>query len=373
MNTACANKYPQVLADSRSLIRTLEHRLVPRNSILVTVDIVSMYPNVDTELAIDACCHTVDRPQAPMVQDMLDFVLKNSYVRRGNSIYKQASGLAMGTACAPPVANIHIARNLEDAIRTSHPHLWPEIYHRFIDDGFFIWTGTQEDLDAFIHLLDSTLVNIRITTHQHRHKVPYLDAWIIKDMAGDGDMVPLYFETFQKPHNQYLYIPYFSFHRPHVFRAWVKTELLRYAVNSTREIDFLHISGLFHKRLIDRGYPENILLPIFTSVQHSDRVNALQPIAHVDSEHFRNTATPATAPVAASTTTINTTPAATPAAVFITPYGTLEKCMNLNTVINSVYEKYSHMPELHSILGDRIVVAYHNSPSLGKLIVKATN
>ena len=47
--------------------------------------------------------------------------------------------------------------------------------------------------------------------------------------------------------------------------------------------------------------------------------------------------------------------------------------MNLGRVINSIYQRYQHVPELVELFGDRIVVAYSNPPSLSRLLVKAAH
>lgn len=357
LNNACGAQYPYVLPDSKTHIRNLEGQYVPRDSILVSFDIESMYPNIDNAAAILACCLTVKQTQRGMLQEMCEFVMYNSYISRNGVIRKQINGAAMGTPCAPPFANIYIARDLEDSIKASHPHLWPDIYHRLIDDGFFVWCGSEHDLDTFVHLLGNTLPNIKIKVQRNKNRLAFLDLWIVKDMSVDGDLVPICFETYQKPHNKYLYIPYFSHHRPHIFKAWVKAELLRYAVNSTHEEDFLIMKELFLQRLLDRGYPSSLLQPIFDIARHSDRTHSLHNTHDAqDNTYIQH----------------NTTSHAPPRGpVFTTQYGKAEKSMNLGVIINGVYEKYKHDPTLHDIFGDRIIIAYKNSASLGKLLVKA--
>jgi hypothetical protein len=72
---------------------------------------------------------------------------------------------------------------------------------------------------------------------------------------------------YQKPHHQYMYIPYHSFHRRGVFKGFIKAELQRYAVANTLPADFLHMKSLFLQRLLDRGYPLHHLNRWFAEVR----------------------------------------------------------------------------------------------------------
>jgi len=93
-------------------------------------------------------------------------------------------------------------------------------------------------------------------------------------------MVPIMFSTYQKPHNKYLYIPFQSHHRSHVFRAFVRGELIRYAVTNTLSADFLKVAAVFKQRLLARGYPNSFLQPIFDTITHADRQYYLQQQQH---------------------------------------------------------------------------------------------
>jgi len=46
LNDVCSKKFPHVLPDSRSMIRQLDGQLVSMDSILVTYDVVDMYPSI---------------------------------------------------------------------------------------------------------------------------------------------------------------------------------------------------------------------------------------------------------------------------------------------------------------------------------------
>ncbi len=89
--------------------------------------------------------------------------------------------------------------------------------------------------------------------------------------AGGYFCQSLVVQTYQKPHDRYLYIHIVSFHRPHIFAAFIRAELLQYAVTNTIASNFAAVAALFWQRLVDRGYAAAQLRPIFARVQHAMR------------------------------------------------------------------------------------------------------
>ena len=70
----------------------------------------------------------------------------------------------------------------------------------------------------------------------------------------------------QKALNKYLYISPRSCHPRHVIEGFVRTELIRYARNSSTELDFDKICHAFSKRLRERGFHPTFLKHLFASV-----------------------------------------------------------------------------------------------------------
>ena len=81
----------------------------------------------------------------------------------------------------------------------------------------------------------------------------------------------------QKPLSAFLYIPAFSDHAGHIFRAWIRGELIRYAKRSSAFAAFDAVRRTFILRLTARGYTAAFLQPIFDDVSFSDRWRYLTP------------------------------------------------------------------------------------------------
>ena len=89
----------------------------------------------------------------------------------------------MGTKCAPTYANIfmgvfeekHIYPKLQNKIR---------IFLRYIDDIFFIWKGTEDDLKQFLNDINLVHPTIKFDYHTSKTAVNFLDLTIYKDING---------------------------------------------------------------------------------------------------------------------------------------------------------------------------------------------
>ena len=80
-------------------------------NILVTGDVVDLYPSVPHQAGLEALREAVDKrktrkvPTSKLVK-MAEFVLKNNYFQFLEKVFQQISGTAIGTKFAPPYACI---------------------------------------------------------------------------------------------------------------------------------------------------------------------------------------------------------------------------------------------------------------------------
>ena len=126
---------------------------IPDNAILVTADVVGLYPSIPHNVGLRALKEALDKreqkkiPTEDLVQ-MADSVLKNNFFEFNNQIKQQISGTAIGTKCAPTYACIFMDKVETEFLETQRdkPFWWV----RYIDDIFFIWTHGQEKLKVFL-------------------------------------------------------------------------------------------------------------------------------------------------------------------------------------------------------------------------------
>ena len=143
---------------------------IPDNSYLVSVDVRSLYtsiPNSEGIKAVKAYLENFSRKTVAtkVVTTFLLLILTLSNFVFNCKNYLQIKSCAMGTTCAPAYTNIfmdHFERK----------YIYPFLeglslsYLRFIDDILFIWTGSKQQLIAFLNDLNtkhnSIMFNITI-------------------------------------------------------------------------------------------------------------------------------------------------------------------------------------------------------------------
>ena len=124
-------------------IEELNQKPLPANSILVTMDVSSLYTNIDHQEGAEACFLKLEERKnksisSHMLKSLILLVLRSTAFRFGNSIYKQVMGTSMGTPMAPNYANIFMAKFETDLIRSFHEKTGnkPLVWFRYIDDIF---------------------------------------------------------------------------------------------------------------------------------------------------------------------------------------------------------------------------------------------
>ena len=116
------------------------------NSLLVTIDVVSLYTNIphrDGILATKAALETrtTKEPKTWVLLRLLHFILTKTAFKFNNKFYEQISGTTMGTKCAPSYAIIFLGKLEKDFLLTSD--LRPILWWRYIDDIFMIQSSRK--------------------------------------------------------------------------------------------------------------------------------------------------------------------------------------------------------------------------------------
>ena len=128
------------IKDSGDFIKKINNLdLIPENAILVTADVVGLYPSIPHEVGLRALREALNKRDEKIIPTeellkMAEFVLKNNYFEFGNKIKQQISGTAIGTKFAPPYAYIFMS-DVETKFLESQ-HLQPLVWLRYIDDIF---------------------------------------------------------------------------------------------------------------------------------------------------------------------------------------------------------------------------------------------
>ena len=141
---------------------------LPANSLLVTLDVSSLYTNIPHNEGINACDHflrkrSISNNSIPSgtICDLIRMILTTNNFIFSDQHYLQIHGTAMGTKMAPSFANLFLGRFETNALNNA-PYK-PHTRLRYIDDIFVIWTDGLHKLKIFIDYLN--------TRHSSYHQI----------------------------------------------------------------------------------------------------------------------------------------------------------------------------------------------------------
>ena len=109
-----AKSFPSYIKDTKEFIKYIESTKLPKDCILCTLDVSSLYTNIPTEDGIYAALQAIENwenkdtlcPQTSWLKKLLELILYKNVFRFNDKFYIQKQGLAMGTKMAPAYANI---------------------------------------------------------------------------------------------------------------------------------------------------------------------------------------------------------------------------------------------------------------------------
>ncbi len=225
------------IKDTKHFLQKLEAMKrsgIPKESILVTMDVASLYTNIDHDEGADACfqkleCRRNKEVSSGMLKSLILLVLKCNAFRFGSAIYEQVMGTCMGTPMAPNYANLFMDKFESDVLQSFREKtgLGPLVWFRYIDDIFFIWTHGEDSLEEFIEHNQNFSTNhkmksdIGFTVNKSRNKVEFLDVRVTFENG------ILKTNLYSKPTDAFLYLNTTSSHPKHVIKNIPKGQFIR--------------------------------------------------------------------------------------------------------------------------------------------------
>jgi hypothetical protein len=276
------NHVHNLVSSTDAFIRNIDKATVPPDCVFITMDIESLYTNINSELGIKYITYFLSDPEVLQEATLIDaliesirLILTNNMFRYGDSLFLQIKGTAMGTPMAPPYANIFVFMIERDIINTFFDKTLIRIYYRYLDDLFLVCKNDAEIQHLFLTTLDNLAQQGITYTRQISHEsAVFLDIEIYKGKRF-YDCNQLDIRLYQKPMNLFLYIPFNSFHISSIKRNMIVNELRRYIKCCSLRSEYIGYKRKFYTRLRARGYPGHYLIPLFNSVKYSDRSSFL--------------------------------------------------------------------------------------------------
>ena len=143
------------------IIDKLNGEGIQDNDLLVSFDIINMFPSIDNETGIkivrNKLCQSAHNFDIPVecIIDALEICRRRNCSTFRGQYWLQENGTAMGPKNSCSYANI-VAENIDVQVLAAC-NVYPELrcWYRFRDDTFVLWRGTVERLQAFFHLLNT--------------------------------------------------------------------------------------------------------------------------------------------------------------------------------------------------------------------------
>ena len=171
-----AKSYKRETSDFFEILKELSS--VTQNSLLVTTDVVGLYPGIRHQEKLEALSIKLAQREEIMIptKDLLEmswFVLKNNHFEFHSMIKQQVSGTAIGTKLGPLYVCIFMDR--VETLFLEKEALETLVY---IDDMFFVWTHGEDKLDRFLEHLNSFYPNLKFTSECFRVEINFLDVTV---------------------------------------------------------------------------------------------------------------------------------------------------------------------------------------------------
>ncbi|GAA6073383.1 uncharacterized protein LOC105358296 isoform X1 [Tachysurus ichikawai] len=260
-------RHPSYIKDTYDFVQKVKGLEIPENAILFTMDIDSLYTNIDTRDGIRAVKNIfqkypdISRPDKELIQLLTINLNRNDFEFNGE-FFLQIKGTAMGKKFAPAYANIFMAEWEASALARCSKQ--PLHYFRYLDDIWGIWTHSEEEFNQLVTTLNDHNPSIKLKSTTSRLSVDFLDTTTYKGTDFSSSH-RLDIKVFFKETDTHALLHKKSFHPKHTYSGLVKSQLLRFHRICTQERDFKEATQILFRALRPRGYNRSFLRKIYKS------------------------------------------------------------------------------------------------------------
>lgn len=265
---------PSYIKDTTDYLRKMESmNPLPPDTILVSMDVTSLYTNIPHDDGITACKEVWEQrdikdPPTECLIQLLELVLKHNNFTFNGEHYLQINGTAMGTKMAPSYANIFMGKLEKQLLNSSLHH--PLSWFRFIDDVDMKWIESEENLKQFFDHANSIHPSIKFTHEMSTSKISFLDT---TTTVIDGIMST---DLYCKPTDKHQYLSPNSCHPKHCSKSIPFSQALRVKRICSTEAKTKQRLGELRCHLKQRGYNNKNISIGFNKANNISRDQLLQ-------------------------------------------------------------------------------------------------
>ena len=191
------------------------------------------------------------------IMKLLEISIETYFKTIDGKIYYQRDGLPIGKSISKPLAGIYMhwfEKNFVYNADNSLRHCL-KFWKRQVDDVFFVWKGTKEELELFVWRLNGVEMKIQFKMDLEKEGfLPFLDVGITKSKG------MLVMKVYRKPTHTQQYIHWDSNHPKNMLLGVMKGLIHRAHVLCDLKEDLLEELSLLKDVFISNGYPEKLVL-----------------------------------------------------------------------------------------------------------------
>ena len=251
-----AEQLPSYVKDTGSFLRKINKiGKVPKNSILVTMDVSSLYTNIPHREGLNAVARALEArtnrsvPTRVLLK-FLSMILHLNNFCFNDTNYIQTKGCAMGSKCSGSYADIFMgdfeARHIYPRINGKH-----KAYTRFKDDIFLIWTGGEAALLDFFQEINAVHGSIKFECKHAKDIINFLDTNI--HINPDGTLKT---SLYRKPTDRNAYLHHSSYHPAKHITNIPYGHFLRARKICSDQTDADNAIADLERKFQERGFPQ---------------------------------------------------------------------------------------------------------------------
>lgn len=263
--TPFSNKHPSYVKDTPHFINKLSQVKIPENAYLITLDVESLYTNINTDQGIEAIrlmtqtYPNQERPDKEMLE-LINICLNNNDFTFNKEWFLQIYGTAMGKNFSPRYADIFMAIFEKQALAKCNKK--PLVYFRFLDDIFLVWIHTLQEFTDMLGIFNNHNKTIKFKANIDKLNITFLDVTIYKGKRFEQHKI-LDTKVHFKPTDTHELLHKKSYHPQHTFRGILKGQIIRFVRICNNNKDIRNAINTVFPILHKRGYKPQFTLDIY--------------------------------------------------------------------------------------------------------------
>jgi len=233
-----ANKHPSYIKNTYDFLDKITDMELSPESLLITLDVESMYTNINHDEGIQAVRNAFSEcqndPKFIAIMELLELSLKCNDFEFDDKLFLQVSGTAMGQKYAPHYADIYMAQFEKAALAKCK--FKPLCYYRYLDDIFMVWPHGLEAFNDFLTVFNSHRLSIKFKAEISSDSVNFLDTTLFRSNNNILES-----KVFFKPTDTHQLLHKSSFHPKHTFAGLIKSQVTRF-YNICTDIKHVHVA-----------------------------------------------------------------------------------------------------------------------------------